>query len=86
MSSVSRRRGHEWKLAKEKFRRDIRKYFKINVWNSCQDSGGRNTGDFKTRLDPVLHTFELLGRESMRSTLVGGERCWAEWSVLILLC
>ena len=38
VSLVSRTRGHKWKLAKEKFHTDIRKYFftqrVVNVWNS----------------------------------------------------
>ena len=62
VSLVSRTRGHKWKLAKEKFHTDIRKYFftqrMVNVWNSLPghvvEAG--TLGVFKTRLDEVLNT------------------------------
>ena len=62
VSLVSRTRGHKWKLAKEKFHTDIRKYFftqrVVNVWNSLPGHvvEAETLGVFKTRLDEVLDT------------------------------
>ena len=57
VSLVSRTRGHKWKLAKEKFHTDIRKYFStqrvVNVWNSLP---GHVVEAEKLGLDEVLDT------------------------------
>ena len=63
MSLVSRTRGHKWKLAKDKFHTDIRKYFftwrVVTVWNSLPGHVVEiePLEVFKTRLDMVLDTF-----------------------------
>lgn len=60
VSSIGRTRGHKWKLAKDKFRTDIRKYFftqrVVNVWNSLPGHvvEAETLGIFKSRLDTVL--------------------------------
>ena len=70
MSSVSRTSGRKWKLTKEKFRKDIRKYFftqrVVNVWNSLSGHAveAGTLGVFKTRLDRVLDT-------TVPSTIIG---------------
>ena len=58
VSLLNRTRGHKRKLAKEKFRTDIRKYFftqrVVNVWNSLP---GHVVEAETLRLDVVLDTF-----------------------------
>lgn len=62
LSSVSRTRGHKWKLAKDYFHTDNRKYFftqrVVNVWNSLPGHvvEAETLGVFKARLDTVLDT------------------------------
>ena len=56
VSSLSRMRGHTWKLAKDKFRTDITTYFftqrGVTVWNSLPGHGveAETLAVFKTRL------------------------------------
>ena len=62
LSSVSRTRGHKWKLAKNKFLTDTRKYFftqrVVNTWNSLPEHvvEAETLEVFKARLDLVLDT------------------------------
>lgn len=63
-SSVSRTRGHKWKLVKGKFSTNIRKYFfsqrVISVWNRLPDHvvEAESLQVFKNRLDSVLDTIQ----------------------------
>ena len=88
VSLINRTGGHEWKLAKEKFRTDIGKYFftqrVINVWSSSpgHSSRGRNTGGVsRPGLIRCWVLFSFWANKAIGPTLVvgKGECCWAEW-------